>query len=107
MFNRAFQDGLQLATFATEAYSYATSFPEPTPSSWALVANRGAISTSHMDAGGFATQLKVVLGEKVWFIGVGVPDITADGFDDAKLQWQAVVLKPGDELCDIFYHASI
>ena len=67
--------------------------------SWALVANAGAISGIHMDAGGLATYVRPILGVKIWYIGYNdvMPDLH-DGWDKDKCLWHSVVLSPQDEL---------
>lgn len=50
-------------------YSFATEVPHA-DFRWALNASEGAISDSHMDTGGFATHVRIVLGKKLWFIGI-------------------------------------
>lgn len=36
---------------------------------WGLAASKDAISTTHMDAAGFCTWIRTILGRKLWFIG--------------------------------------
>ncbi len=50
-------------------HAFASEIPH-TDFRWALCASAGAISTTHMDAGGFAMHIRVILGKKLWFIGI-------------------------------------
>lgn len=51
------------------AHFFGTEQPH-TDFKWALCASAGAVSDAHMDAGGFATFIRVLLGRKLWFIGI-------------------------------------
>ncbi|TDL13288.1 hypothetical protein BD410DRAFT_847105 [Rickenella mellea] len=74
---------------------------------WALVALAGAVSESHMDASGFATFVRIVLGEKLWCIAFdckakqlkmeAIPDASR-GWKDEEMRWQGILLKEGDDL---------
>ena len=69
------------------------------PNVWALVASASAVSRTHMDASGYCTFLRIILGMKVWFIGCGEPQAkVGEGWNDNDYTWQAVVLRPGDDL---------
>ncbi len=74
-------DGLDrfpcLQTHNRPGYAFATSMPH-TDFRWALLASQGAISDTHLDAGGLATFVRVLLGRKLWFIGY--PDSTDPAF---------------------------
>ncbi len=74
---------------------------------WALAALAGAVSETHMDASGFATFVRVVLGEKLWCIAFdckakqlkmeAIPDASR-GWKDEETCWQGLLLKEGDDL---------
>ena len=81
--------------------------PEPTrpfttpyphgPFAWALASTTGSSSLTHTDAAGFATVVEVLLGCKLWMIGIG--DTTpSPNWDDSFGRWQAIYLEPGQTL---------
>lgn len=53
---------------------YATELPH-TDYKWGLAASAGAVSASHMDAAGFGTSVRMLLGQKIWILMI--PDSTA------------------------------
>ena len=67
--------------------------------SWALAATSAAISDVHVDAAGFATWVRPILGKKVWFIGVNyAARPNSSGWDKDAYQWHSVCIGPQDEL---------
>lgn len=74
---------------------------------WALAALEGAVSESHMDASGFATFIRMVLGQKLWCIAFNcrskqlkleaIPHATS-GWNDEEMRWQGILLNKGDDL---------
>lgn len=68
------------------------------PLAWGLAATAPSFSRSHVDASGFATYVRVVLGEKIWIVAVNDALPKKDGWEDSRFRWQAIVLKAGDDL---------
>jgi hypothetical protein len=103
-FTRDLQEGFQyFESFGPDHWK--TPFPKAA-FKWALMASEGAISQTHMDAGGFATHIQVQLGSKLWFIlqNLACPSVQDGWVEDGKndsgeeLVWHVVVLQPGDDL---------
>ena len=65
---------------------------------WALLGFRGAISESHMDAGGYATFVRPLLGYKLWIVAKQDLMPNHRGWPGSKGEWQAIVLSPKDDL---------
>ena len=90
-------------------HTYGTSYPIHA-FTWALLGIKDVMSTTHVDAGGFATFVSPILGKKIWIIGVGDQIPSEMGFEDdgditnygdgqeSQASWQAVVLNAGDSL---------
>ena len=90
--------GLQFAHHHHQDFNWSTAEPRSVES-WALAATAGAISDVHVDAAGFGTWVRLILGRKIWYIGVNRAAVpTADGWDKGSLEWHAIVLGPQDEL---------
>lgn len=69
--------------------------------SWALFATKGAITTTHVDAGGLCTRIHVKKGWKMWFVMLNPPLPLAGGWDGKRhkgIRWQMVPLGPGEDL---------
>ena len=90
--------GYQFSHHSHADFNWST--PEPSGvESWALAATAGAISDVHVDAAGFGTWARPILGRKVWYIGANwAARPTEDGWDKKTFAWHAVVLGPQDEL---------
>ena len=90
--------GYQFSHHSHADFNWST--PEPSGvESWALAATAGAISDVHVDAAGFGTWVRPILGRKVWYIGANwAARPTEDGWDKKTFAWHAVVLGPQDEL---------
>lgn len=76
-------------------YTFATQVPHE-DFRWGLIASGGAITDTHMDAGGFATIVRLLLGLKLWFIGY--PDIDDPMYavcdsEKEEIFWSAVDAK--------------
>ena len=68
-------------------------------SKWALIASEPAISTTHIDGGGFATVIEMWCGMKKWYIGNSKMNPTkCDSYDDKISEWEPVTLSAGDWL---------
>jgi hypothetical protein len=94
--NDHLEDGENLATLTEKSYVWRTHWPTR-HLLWALLGREGAITQSHMDAGGFCTHVQVVKGQKLWFIALNQRLPTCKGFTN-KIRWQVVVLNEGDDL---------
>lgn len=71
------------------------------PSLWALITTESAISTTHIDAAGFATYVQPLLGHKLWFVGESIDRGVGEresGWLKSPISYQCVYLKPGDGL---------
>lgn len=102
---------MQCVDFHEREHSFGTEYPIASLQ-WALFGMKDVISTTHMDAGGFLTFVRTILGKKVWIVGLGHQAPDSWGFDpeegsgmkpsddteDAPPPWQAVLLNPGDDL---------
>jgi hypothetical protein len=69
---------------------------------WAIAGHTRSYSPPHMDASGMYTYVKMIIGEKYWFIGIPPSDRTTQ-FKLSNgpwhgLQWQCVHLRRGDQL---------
>lgn len=77
---------------------------------WSLLANAGAYSDTHIDAGGYCTYMRCLLGSKLWLVAKDPQDFqknpqsiteyvnSAEGWVEEKLEWEYVFLGVGDEL---------
>ena len=52
----------------------------------------------HMDAGGYATFVRPLLGYKLWIVAKQDLMPNHRGWPDSKGEWQAIVLSPKDDL---------
>lgn len=71
------------------------------PSLWALITTEAAISTTHIDAAGFATYVQPLLGHKLWFVGEAIEHHIGKSENEwlsSQIAYQCVYLKPGDGL---------
>lgn len=64
-------------------YTFATQVPHE-DFRWALLASAGAISDTHMDAAGFATVVRSLLGKKFWFVGYPDSEDSCHAFCDGS-----------------------
>lgn len=53
----------------------------------------------HMDAGGYCTFLRILLGLKLWFMARDCPAVVNKDFDVRDYIWDLAVLDQGDDLC--------
>ena len=68
-------------------------------SKWGLLANDPAITTTHIDAGGFATVVEIWFGMKKWYIGNKLMLPRGNqGFDNSTSEWEPLTLRAGDWL---------
>lgn len=53
-----------------------------------------------MDPAGFLTHIRVVLGMKIWFIATNASTTLPrkSGYIESDYEWEAVVLRPEDDL---------
>lgn len=98
------EDGQVLANVHYPDHSWSTDFYSDS-AAWALLSLNHAISATHIDAGGYATFVEVVEGQKIWFIGGNDEGVfptrdipTGAGFDESFTNWYPVVLNKGDQL---------
>ena len=98
MFKSVQDDGSQYAFSHDGNHTWES--PWPTQAfQWALLASKNAISLTHIDAGGFATRVRVIHGLKLWAVQVnpGLPN--KDGWDKQDdAYWDVVVLGPQEDL---------
>ena len=63
------------------------------------MANSPAVTTTHIDAGGYATIIEIWHGMKKWYLGgSSMYPRSGVGFDVTKTEWEPVTLRPGDLL---------
>lgn len=68
---------------------------------WVLSGDRHTQSDGHIDAGGLATAIIVILGIKIWLVALGSQDempIGADGWNIKKMRFQIVAIGEQDIL---------
>jgi hypothetical protein len=91
-------DGFNLSYSHTPDGTWATYWPH-TPILWGLLANAPAYTEVHADANGQNTHVRVIQGEKFWYVATNAnPKALGDGFDESTLRFQLVVLSPQDDL---------
>ena len=62
---------------------------------WGLVGHTCSHSLVHSDAQGLSTYVKIITGEKLWFVGYRQEPATSTS---DILKWECTLLKKGDEL---------
>lgn len=68
-------------------------------SKWALIASEPAISTTHIDGGGFATVIEMWCGKKKWYLGdMKMNPTRQSGYNNKVSAWEPVTLSAGDWL---------
>ena len=106
--------GLELAFTHHQDGKWAMDWPG-NDSGWALLANAGAVSNSHIDAAGYCTYMRCLLGSKIWIVAKPFPGLfeendenhekyfdmeghSGGAFRPQNLEWEYVYLAEGDEL---------
>ncbi|KAF8495043.1 hypothetical protein BU17DRAFT_72536 [Hysterangium stoloniferum] len=66
---------------------------------WRLCATEGAFSRAHIDAGKFATWIRIVHGTKLWVVMSGdIAETSLRNLNYRKRKWTYYLLEPGDQL---------
>jgi hypothetical protein len=95
---RSWAEYLQYETINNPNFTYATTFPR-IHAGWGLFATNGAMQRPLAAHGGFATSLKVILGDVVFFIPKRRSYyLSRNGWDIEKMHWKSVHLTAGDDL---------
>ena len=55
------------------------------------------MSKSHMNAGGYTTFVRSLLGHKLWIVSLGKLVAGPNGWPVEEALWQAIVLGPQDD----------
>ena len=97
--NRALDDSTMFMDEHSRFFSWKT-LPPVDSLQWLIAANTSAVSEAHVDAGGFATWVDILLGEKIWYIAVEKEGRTPprDGFRIDDFLWIGIHLRKGDRL---------
>ena len=89
----------------TPDYTWQTHIgPKALASRWLLAATAGAYSQTHIDAAGDNTYIHIAAGSKKWALARKWPchPTKIDGWEDEKLEWEAIYLEAGDDLYVLF-----
>ena len=61
--------------------------------------NKDAITDVHTDCSGMAVHVRIILGEKLWYVATNsLPLPGQDGYKKEDLHWQCLILRPHDDL---------